>query len=400
VTTRNAFGLPGSLSSGNVDIRAVKPTLTALSRLCADGIVTARTRIALDPAAAFRCADTGRIFRAWAMTQRLPADRRSAMRSPVAWLAALMAAILLAGFGAWLFYGQLPVAAPPPPAVAVAPPPAPVAPAGPRVIEARLSQVLAGRHTGMAIYRPVENPRVLIIDFPSLAEQARAMNRLAALIEKHGAPRDRLLSDAEIAAMTDNAATFYFAHDYAATSLARFFSMAEAEGETLNAHEKDLLALLLAADVIHRDGAGYVPGQPEKAVISLVQPQADDPATPEDETVDAALRDTMLRHEMSHGEFFTNEAYRRHCERFWREKLTEAERTLFRAYLSRHGYDPQDETLMINEAQAYLMHTPDRRAFSADALKVTAEQLVDMQRRFMDPQPPTPLLGAALPTGG
>jgi hypothetical protein len=335
------------------------------------------------------------------MTQRLPADRRSAMRSPAAWLAVMMFTILLAGLGAWLFLGQPPVATPPPVTEAAAPAPAPSVPPGPRVIDGRLSQILGVRHTGTAIYRPSENPRVLIIDFPSLTEQARAMNRLAALIEKAGAPRDRLLSDAEMAAQTDNAATFYFAHDYAAASLAKFFTMAESEAEALNAQEKDLLALLLAAHVLDRGpGGGYVPGNPEMAVISLVQPQADDPSTPEDETVDVALRDTMLRHEMSHGEFFTNEAYRKHCERFWRERLTETERKRFRDYLSRHGYDPKDETLMINEAQAYLMHTPDPRAFSAEALRVTKDQLVDMQRRFMDPQPPTPLLGAAVPTGG
>jgi hypothetical protein len=312
-----------------------------------------------------------------------------------------MFTILLAGRAAWLFLGQPPVATPPPVTGAAAPAPAPSAPAGPRVIDARLSQILGVRHAGTTIYRPSENPRILIIDFPSLTEQARAMNRLAALIEKAGAPRDRLLSDAEMAAQTDNAATFYFAHDYAASSLAKFFTMAESEAETLNDQEKDLLALLLAAHVLdHGPSGGYVPGNPEMAVISLVQPQPDDPATSEDETVDVSLRDTMLRHEMSHGEFFTNEAYRRHCERFWRERLTEAERKRFRQYLARHGYDPQDEILMINEAQAYLMHTPDPRTFSAEALGVTAGQLIDMQRRFMDPQPPTPLLGAALPTGG
>lgn len=313
-----------------------------------------------------------------------------------------MFAILLGGLGAWFFHGDPPAAAPPT-AVEVKPPPAPAlaAPAGPRVVDARLSQILGARHIGTTIYRPSENPRILVIDFPSLAEQARAMNRLAALIEKDGAPRDRLLSDAEMAALTGNAATFYFAHDYAATSLAKFFTLAESEAEALNSQEKDLLALLLAAHVIHPDPpGGYVPGTPEMAVISLVQPQPDDPATREDEAVDVALRDTMLRHEMSHGEFFTNEAYRRHCERFWRERLTEAERKRFRDFLSRHGYDPKDEALMINEAQAYLMHTPDPRAFSAEALRVTKEQLLDIQRRFMDPQPPTPLLGAALPTGG
>src|SRR4030095_10317583 len=115
--------------------------------------------------------------------------------------------------------------------------------------------------------------------------------------------------------------------------------------------------------------------------------------------VDAALRDTMLHHEVSHGEFFTNPAYRAHCERFWRERLNETERALFRSFLTNYGYDPADETLMINEMQAYLMHTPDARAFSAGLLHVTPEKLAELRRRFMDPQPPTPLLGGKLPTG-
>jgi hypothetical protein len=336
------------------------------------------------------------------MTQRLPADRRAVTRSPAAWLAAAMLAILLGGLGAWLFPRNVSAPATPPLPLPVveAEPAKESQESGLRIVEARLSRILAGRSSATMIYRLAENPRILVIDFPSLAEQGRAMNRLAALIEKGGAPRNRLLSDAEMAALVDNAATFYFAHDYAAPSLARFFSMAEAEGEPLNAQERDLLALLLAARVLDRGPAGYIPATPEMAVISLVQPQADDPATPEDETVDAALRSTMLHHEMSHGEFFTNQAYRRHCERFWHERLTEGERALFRKFLARHGYDPQDETLMINEAQAYLMHTADPRAFSAQSLGVTKDQLTDMQRRFMDPQPPTPLLGAGPAVGG
>ncbi len=348
---------------------------------------------------------------------RADGKRRSALRSPSTWLGVAVLAILLVGAAAWVFRGlELPASGPLAGASAPAPQQAPASPAAsppqqavlpqqapapaPRIIEARLAEIDGMRHGGTAVYRLVENPRIIVMDFPSLVEQGRAMNRLAALIEKDGAPRDRLLSDAEMSALTANAATFYFAHDYAASSLARFFSMAAAEAEPLNGPERNLLALLLAAGVIDRGGAGYVPGAPEMAVISLVQPQADDPATPEDETVDAALRDTMLRHEMSHGEFFTNASYRSHCERFWREKLTEAERKLFREFLSGHGYDPDDESLMINEAQAYLMHTPDPRAFSAERLDVARERLLDMQRRFMDPQPPTPLLGAARSAGG
>ncbi len=39
------------------------------------------------------------------------------------------------------------------------------------------------------------NHNILVLDFPSLWHQARALNRVAALIDKRGAPRDRILSE-------------------------------------------------------------------------------------------------------------------------------------------------------------------------------------------------------------
>ena len=58
-----------------------------------------------------------------------------------------------------------------------------------------------------------EGTAVMVLQFPNLAEQGAAMNRIAALIEKAGAPRDRVLSDTElhllITGSGDNAQTFY-----------------------------------------------------------------------------------------------------------------------------------------------------------------------------------------------
>jgi hypothetical protein len=346
--------------------------------------------------------------------------RRPALSSPATWLGLAMLAILLAGVAAWTWRGVEPpavqsvvAAAPAAPQQPPAPQPAPAAqqaaaapqqallpqqPPAPHITDARLAEIDGLRHSGAAVYRLVENPRILLIDFPTLAEQGRAMNRLAALIEKSGMPHDRVLTEPEMALAVPNPDTYYLAHDYAATSLARFFSLAETETQPLNQQERDLLALLVGAHVIERAGAGYAATTPEMAVVTLVQ--ADSPGVPADEVVDASLRDTMLHHEVSHGEFFTNPAYRAHCERFWRERMSEAERALFRSFLAGNGYDPANETLMINEMQAYLMHTPDPRAFSAALLHITPEKLAELRRRFMDPQPPTPLLGGKAPAGG
>ena len=60
---------------------------------------------------------------------------------------------------------------------------------------------LPKEHTGrlLRIVRLTEKDRILVFDFPNLTSQGRALNRLAVLVEKPDAPRDRVLSDAQLA---------------------------------------------------------------------------------------------------------------------------------------------------------------------------------------------------------
>jgi hypothetical protein len=44
---------------------------------------------------------------------------------------------------------------------------------------------------------------------------------------------------------------------------------------------------------------------------------------------------------------------------------------------------------MINEMQAFLMHTPDTRAFSAALLGVAETTLANLRRRFAKDAPPS-----------
>jgi hypothetical protein len=230
------------------------------------------------------------------------------------------------------------------------------------------------------------NTAVLVIEFPGLTEQGRAMNRLAAMYEKRGGDRDRVLGDVEMERLLhssgDSVASFYQGHDYTGEMLARFFSLAAAQGVELGPQELRLRALLLDAAVMQPDRApGYRP-MGTQAVISFTAVQDDDPATPADEAVDRLRRESVLLHELSHGEYFTNAAYRAHCRDYWQRQLTERERQLFRRYLDKLDYDPRDEELMINETQAVLMHTPDTRAFNAAALGVSQADLERWRTRF------------------
>ncbi len=229
------------------------------------------------------------------------------------------------------------------------------------------------------------NPQVLVLEFPGLADQGAAMNRVAAFIEKDGAPRDQVLDDAELAQLIrrqgDNPQTFFQGHDYSGDHLASFFSTARRQGQRLNAQEERLLQLLIDSRMLARSGQAYS-ALGLQAVVTFTGTQGDDPQTPQDETIDERRRESVLLHEISHGLFFTSTAYREHCWQFWRQRLTADERAAFRRMLGGLNYDPRNEELMVNEMQALLMHTPDTRAFGADSLGIGEAQLADLRARF------------------
>jgi hypothetical protein len=271
--------------------------------------------------------------------------------------------------------------------------PAPVPPArAAEISDASVTQLLQQRaEHDWRVHRLRGNTAVLVVEFPGLLAQGEAMNRLAALLEKNGASRDRVLGDAELQALIlangDNTSTFYLGHDYDSDGLARFFNLAHAQGIALNRPELRLRQLLLDAGLLLKAEQGYQASSPG-ALVSFSATQPDDPRTPLDESVDERRRASVLRHELSHGEFFTNAAYRAHSWRFWRA-LNEGERAVWRRYLHTLGYDSANEALMVNETQALLMHTPDTRDFDAAAMGVSSAQLEAWRMRFQlsVPQP-------------
>ncbi|MBR0674457.1 hypothetical protein [Neoroseomonas soli] len=285
-------------------------------------------------------------------------------------LAILGGAVLTAGAGAvlaWLWLGRGPAEPPPKPEdpAAAAPPsvPVPSSPVAPAMAPPRLlpaigppiasqAEILAHRATAPTVFRLAENPSVFVIDFPGLAAQGAALNRVAALVEKVAQPRDRVLDDVAlaraIAASGDTPATYYYGHNYRGRDLERFFALAARDGIALTPEEtwlRDELTRLRR----------LVPAPEEFAVITVPGLES---------LVDPAMRGAILHHEIGHGHFFTNPRFAAHVAHVWREVMTEAERTAFRAFLQREGYDPALEEVMMNEAMAYLLFTPDQRFFT------------------------------------
>jgi hypothetical protein len=211
-----------------------------------------------------------------------------------------------------------------------------------------------------------------VLDFGSLREQGLMLDRVAALIEKAGLPRDRVLSDAElaqaIAVRGETIETFYYGHDYSAASLRRFFALANA----LDAEERELRALLEQEGWLERGAVG--------GLISI-------PRVGANATVTAQARATILRHELSHGEFFTDTDYAAYVRAFWSGELSEAERAGVRRFLASEGYDVGEDELVVNEMQAYLMFTRDPRFFRPAMVGVSGERIAVIRARFLAGMP-------------
>src|SRR5262249_34614714 len=150
----------------------------------------------------------------------------------------------------------------------------------------------------------------------------RTLNRMAAFVEKAKQPHDRPLTDQELDAAVhaggSTVETYYFGHDYAAASLAQFFALADSMHITVDPQEETLRALL-------RQEGLLMPGV-AAALISV-------PAVGSDPLITGAARRAILRHELSHGEFFSNPDYAEYVRRFWMTELTAEERDSVRGFL-------------------------------------------------------------------
>ena len=227
---------------------------------------------------------------------------------------------------------------------------------------------------------------IVVIDFPSLLTQGLMLDRVAALTEKAGLPRDRLLDNAElratIASHGDTVESYYYGHDYPAASLAKFYQLAAEENIKLNPQERWLKALL--------SQLGWLKPGANGAIITL--PAAGGAVTPD-------MRAVILHHEISHGAFYTYPAYRQYAVSFW-YSLTAADRAAFTNFLGRQGYDTNDTTLMLNETQAYLIFTRDPRFFNAEAVGMTPAEISQLRAGFIAGMPEfwlTPMANAPLP---
>jgi len=198
------------------------------------------------------------------------------------------------------------------------------------------------RNSDFELYKWVRFPHILIWDFRNYDVQNRFFRRLAYFVEKKGY-RGRLLTNQELAGKHG-----WNAHDYHPEDLANFFNLVKKQNFSLYDEEWLMRDIFLENRILLEEPDGtLVPG--EGAVISITRESS------------PVLRERFLVHEASHGLYFTSREYRDFVRSVW-EGLSEEDRAMWVFFLGWYGYDPQDEDLMINEFQAYLVQSPSDQA--------------------------------------
>ncbi len=289
--------------------------------------------------------------------------------------------LLCGGIAGWVLWPR-PLVLPPPqaiapplavPAPAIAPPEA--APAPPfRIETADEATILEHVADHLTEYRFAANSNIIVLDFPSLRMQGEMLNRVASLIEKAGLPRNQVLTDAALDAAVrergDTLETYYYGHDYRADELAFFFAAADRQHVALDAQEQRLGALLRQLGWLTPGAVG--------GLISVPRTGA---------TITQTMRATMLHHELAHGQFFSDPQYALYVKRFWLTAMSETDRVAVRHFLGSMDYDTDNEELMYNEMQAYMMFTYDPRFFLPSNVNMTPARRMQLQTEFLKGMP-------------
>ncbi|MDR1142614.1 MAG: hypothetical protein LBK77_00150 [Spirochaetaceae bacterium] len=177
-------------------------------------------------------------------------------------------------------------------------------------------------------------PDILYLISESFTVQSRFLKRLAFFTEKPGFA-GTLAKDEAIADLRD-----WFAHDYRARDLARFFQLAREESFPLNPSELFLRDILVARGIILDDNGRYAEGR--GALIAL--------------SVESRNRlPVYYVHETVHGLQFTMPEVQNLCNEFF-DSLSSPEQDFIRTALVYREYNVlEDRGLLAAEATAYLL---------------------------------------------
>jgi hypothetical protein len=251
------------------------------------------------------------------------------------------------------------------------------------------------KNENLTIWNYDAQSKIFIFDFVGLESQGKTFNRVTQfneqVIQNTGYPK--VLTNDEFVAYMDSIrrtqANFAFGHDLLVNELVQFFNLVERDKLAIYQEEIDLRDFLISQGLIKVWRGFYQAVQPNVVILSIPQMQSRKATEP---PVSPLARLAILSHELSHGEYYTNQYYSKYCKTFWSQSLNDAQRESFINFFKKNNYAIDNMDLVVNEMQAYLMFTPDPNSFSASKLGVTADDLEVMRNMFRMGKPPTSLL--------
>lgn len=261
------------------------------------------------------------------------------------------------------------------------------------VTKGGFEQILNTKSDALTVWQMADNPSVYIFDFPGLSYQGRSFNRITQFTEQQTTePYPKVLGNQELARYIEAArrttADFAFGHDVLISELVQFYNFALRDKVELNPEEIAVREFLIEQGLIRLWRGFYQAMRPDVVVLAVPQTQDRKAGEP---MVSPGARYAILLHESAHGEYYSNTHYMKFCQRFWAETLTDNQRESFKRFLANFNYAVNNEELLINEMQAYLMFTPDPKSFSARKLGVSEAELQSMREAFRRGSPPTHL---------
>ena len=261
------------------------------------------------------------------------------------------------------------------------------------VMKGDFQQILNTRSEALAVWQMADNQSVYIFDFPGLSYQGRSFNRITQFTEQQTTePYPKVLGNQELARYIEAArrttADFAFGHDVLIAEIVQFYNFALRDKVELNPEEIVVREFLVEQGLIRLWRGFYQAMRPDVVVLAVPQTQDRKAGEP---MVSTGARYAILLHELAHGEYYSNTHYAKFCQRFWSETLTDNQRESFKRFLANFNYVVNNEELLINEMQAYLMFTPDPKSFSARKLGVSEAELQSMREAFRRGSPATHL---------
>jgi hypothetical protein len=184
-------------------------------------------------------------------------------------------------------------------------------------------------------------PDILWIDSRDYVVQSRFFKRLAFFVEKQGYIGS-LLTDAEMAGQHG-----YNAHNYSPGGLADFYNAVETASFPINRYEQYLRDIAEIRGIILRDASGLWRGG-GGGVLGVSRESL------------PAHRRLLVVHESMHAVLYEEDQFHQGVADYWRQTLTERERRYWQDMFAWMHYSPDDEYLMYNEFQAYLLQQPQR----------------------------------------